>query len=114
MISLDKIDSDISELEKTAQDDNKSYRTLMLLRELRMYMLTEPDESKLRLDIEKLNRKINAELNSYEYWLSWICNPAVKIENRKAKFMSESDIPKMRRQLKNIGYILGEIECGKL
>jgi hypothetical protein len=114
MISLDYIDSDIAELEKDASEDAKSYRILMLLRELRIYLLTEPSADTLQHSIDKLNRKLDAELLGYDYWLKYICNPAVKLENRKSKFMSDSDIPKIRKQIKNMRYLLGEINYGEL
>lgn len=114
MISLDDIDSNIAEVEKNASDDAKSYRVLMLLRELRMYLLTKPSADMLQYNIDKLNRKLDAELLGYDYWLKHICNHAVKVENRKSKFMSDSGIPKIRKQIKNMRYLLGEINYGKL
>ena len=107
----DQIES-ILELEKDKKLNKtkikKGRNNLTYLRFIKSYLETNPDESNLIRDRDKLIKNINSKQSNYDYWFKHIAPIGITKKKAEELFKKESGIETMKKQLKNLNFILDE------
>ena len=78
------------------------------LREVIMYLETNPNELFIKSEIVRVNKVIQAKLDGFDYWSKNICDKSVEVNKRKSIFNSQMGLTGLRRQLKQLKFIYNE------
>jgi hypothetical protein len=112
MKTLEEINQDIRNVELEMMDGTtpkRRYKTLetklKLLRQIKMYLETNPSEEFIELEINRINTYISSKQSQFEYWKKNVCPQHVDTNKRKALFEREVGIPHLKKQLKTLKYL---------
>lgn len=78
------------------------------LREVIMYLETNPNELFIKSEIVRVNKVIQAKLDGFDYWSKNICDKSVEVNKRKSMFSSQMGISNLKKQLKQLKFIYNE------
>jgi len=78
------------------------------LREVIMYLETNPNPSFIKSEIHSIENLIYNKLNQFNYWSKNICDKSVEVNKRKSMFNSQMGLIGLRRQLKQLKFIYNE------
>ena len=111
MITVDELKKEIESnlIESEIRDDRGKKllgRKNKELRETIMFLETNPNESFIRLEADRIDSIIKSKSKGYEYWTKNICDKSVDIKKRKSMFNSQLGITQLKKQLKKLKYIL--------
>lgn len=76
------------------------------LREMMMYIETNPREEFLIQEKERLQKFIEAKEEQYVYWSANICDKKVDVNKRRALFNKEIGLTPIKKQIKTLSFIL--------
>lgn len=111
MITIDKINKEIASymLDSELKDDRGKKaigRKIKDLREVIMYLETNPNESFIKSEISRISSIIKAKSDGYQYWTKNICEKNIDVSKRKSLFNSQLGITSLKKQLKKLKYII--------
>lgn len=78
------------------------------LREIIMYLETNPNASFVKSEINRIDKIIQSKLDNYNYWSKNICDKNVEVSKRKSMFNSQMGLTGLRRQLKQLKFIYND------
>ncbi len=87
---------------------NTTLRNQEKLKEILRYLETKPNETFIQFERKRLERIIASKEDQYENWVQNHCPYEVPIKSRKTFFNKETGIFILKRQLKNIKFILSK------
>jgi hypothetical protein len=76
------------------------------LREMMMYIETNPREDYLIKEREKLQNIIKSKEDQYIFWSANICDKKVDVNKRRALFNKEIGLIHTKKQIKTLNFIL--------
>lgn len=90
----------------TKRAQNAIIRKDKFLKEILMYLETNPKLEFLNKEKERLSTLIIAKESQFERWSKNICDKSLEVSKRKSTFDRELGIKNLKNQLKTINFIL--------
>ena len=89
---------------------SRGYNTLAnrnnYLKSVLLYLETNPNESFIRSEVERLKKLISSKESQYVKWSKDVCPKEIEVKKRKALFNRELGITVLKKHLKNNLFIL--------
>lgn len=94
----------------TAVQARRAKKKIEYLNQCLLYLSTDPSETFIKREINRISNQIETAYASIESWLSSqkIAVKKLPEEKRKRLFEKEAGIPKLRKHLKNLKFLLGK------
>lgn len=113
MKTISQIKSEMLQNVELALNPNltlRGYNTLAnrnnYLKSVLLYLETNPNESFVRSEVERLKKLISSKEAQYVKWSKDVCPKEIEVKKRKALFNRELGITVLKRHLKNNLFIL--------
>ena|SRR5664279_490468 len=110
MKTVKEIDQEISDILKSLKKDSKegevkkAKRDVAFLRQIRLYLITDPREEFIKSELNEVQRKIDLIPTHYEGWK--VGKTLTKYKDPYAIYCNEMHLPDLRAQIKTLEFIL--------
>lgn len=106
LLRLQKSDMKVDKLSK--KERTKVNNEVSRLRSVLVYLQSDPSEEFLIKTKRRLERSIKSIKDNYEYWFVYCHGGDLNDGKEKSRFDKETGLPQLKRNLKNVKFILEE------